>query len=177
MSVPKKNYPNPGPPRGAEMAGMKKNWQPTWEVQKWHKSADHLAGLVPDEIVSIEDNLLMNAGITALLTLLIGGGGTAFNLANCHLGVGNSSTAAAPTQTDLLGTSKVRQVVDSAPSRTAQTITFVATFGSSAGNFAWEEFGVFNASSGGTMLSRKVSSLGTKASGATWVLTITLVIS
>lgn len=163
------------------MAGMKKkaqkNWKPLYTVEKWHDSADHLAGLTPDEIVSFEDNLLMNAGITLLLNLLIGAGGNAFNVTNGHLGVGNSSTAPAATQTDLLGTSKVRQVVDSAPTRAAQTLTFKATFGSAAGNFAWEEFGVFNASSGGTMLSRKVSSLGTKASGSTWVLTVTLAVS
>ena len=155
---------------------MKKNWKPIYTVEKWHDSADHLAGRTPDEVVSFEGNLLMNAGITALLTLLIGGGGTTFAAANCYLGVGNSSTAAAATQTDLLGTSKERVAADTV-TRASQTVTFVATFGSSVGNFAWEEFGVFNAAAAGTMLSRKVSALGTKASGSTWVLTITLVIS
>ena len=154
-----------------------KNWKPAWKVEKWYRSANLTRGLPPDEIVEFEGNLLANAGITAMLNLLIGAGGTAFNAANCHLGVGNSSTAAAAAQTDLQGSSKERKVVDGAPSQGSQIITFVATFGSANGNFAWEEFGIFNASSGGTMLSRKVSSLGTKASGATWVLTVTLTIS
>ena len=153
-----------------------KNWKPVWTVEKWNKSADHLAGLAPDEVVSFAGNLLMNAGITALLTLLIGGGGTTFASANCYLGVGNSSTVEADTQTDLLGTSKERAATTSV-ARASQTVTFIATFGPSAGNFAWEEFGVFNAAAGGTMLSRKVAALGTKADGATWVLTVTLIVS
>jgi hypothetical protein len=154
-----------------------KNWQPVWTVDKWYNSDDFERGLPPNETVTFEGNVLTNAGITALLTLLIGGGGTPFNSSNCHLGVGNSSTAENPSQTDLQGSSKERKIVDSAPSRTAQTLTFVSTFGPTNANFSWNEFGIFNAASGGTMLSRKVSSLGTKASGSTWVLTVTLTIS
>ena len=153
---------------------MGKNWHAAYKLEKY---SDSDLGREPDEVIEFDDNLLMNAGITALLTLLIGGGGTAFSAANGYLGVGNSSAAAAAAQTDLQGASKTRVIVDSAPSRSSQTLTFVATFGSAVANFAWEEVGIFNAGSGGTMLSRRVSSLGTKASGATWILTITLTIS
>ena len=36
---------------------------------------------------------------------------------------------------------------------------------------------MFNGSSGGRMLNRKVEALGTKASGTTWALTVTLSIA
>ena len=96
-----------------------------------------------------------------------------FSNANAHLGVGTSSTAHDPAQTDLLGGSKARKAMDlTYPQRTANVVTWRATFGESEGNFAWNERGVFNAASGGQMLSRKVVSLGTKASGS-WQLTCT----
>ena len=63
------------------------------------------------------------------------------------------------------------------PTRTANAIDFKASFGSSVGNFAWAEWGVFNHASTGVMLNRKVEALGTKASGSTWVLTVTLTIA
>lgn len=153
-------------------------WHAAYKLEKYSDAdgQDDIAGREPDEVIEFEGNLLMNAGITVLLNLLIGGGGTDFDDPDGYLGVGNSSTAAAATQTDLQGASKERIAVAS-PTRTDQTLTFVATFGPSNGNFAWEEVGIFNGSSGGTMLSRRVSSLGTKASGATWVLTVTLTIS
>ena len=133
--------------------------------------------VTPDEVIEWDGNLMMNAGINVMLDLLIGAAGTDFDNTNGYLGVGNSSTAPAATQTDLIGTSTARVILDALASIALETLTFVATFGSAVGNFAWEEVGIFNAASGGTMLTRSVSSLGTKASGATWVLTITLTIS
>ena len=53
----------------------------------------------------------------------------------------------------------------------------LAAFGSADANHNWNEFAVFNASSGGTMLNRKVSSQGTKASGQTWTLDLAITIS
>ena len=161
-------YPNPGPPAGFSP------WHTAYKLEKYN---DGKLDREPDEVIAFEGNLLMNAGINVLLDLLIGAAGTDFDDSNGYLGVGNSSTAAAATQTDLQGASKTRVVIDALASISGQTLTFVATFGSAVANFAWEEVAVFNASSGGTMLSRRVSSLGTKASGATWILTITLTIS
>ncbi|KKK88164.1 hypothetical protein LCGC14_2745950, partial [marine sediment metagenome] len=147
-------------------------WHAAYKLEKYNKGLGPERPQEPDEVIEFESNLLMNAGITVLLGLLIGDGSTDFDDTNGYLGVGNSSTAAGATQTDLQGASKTRVNVDSIPTRSSQTLTFVATFGSAVANFAWEEVGIFNASSGGTMLSRRVSSLGTKASGATWVLTV-----
>lgn len=56
------------------------------------------------------------------------------------------------------------------PSLAGQTLTWQAVFASADANFAWREFGVANASGGTTLLNRKVSPQGTKASGQTWTL-------
>jgi hypothetical protein len=92
----------------------------------------------------------VTAGITALLNLLIGAGGTAFNNANAYLGIGDSTTAAAIGQTDLQAASnKVRQAMDSTyPQVSGNVVTFRATFGTGAGNFSIQEQGTFNASGG-----------------------------
>ena len=123
---------------------------------------------------------LVNLARDIICDALIGGGTyTAFNNANAYLGVGDSTTAYAAAQTDLqAATNKHREAMDATyPSRAANVITFVSTFETADANFAWEEWGVFNASSGGQMLSRKVESLGTKTSAATWELTVTLTIT
>ena len=60
---------------------------------------------------------------------------------------------------------------------TYRALTFRSLFGTGDANFAWNEWGVFNASSSGTMLNRKVESLGTKTSAQSWQLTVTLTIA
>lgn len=124
-------------------------------------------------------NLLVNAGINLLEDLLIGAGGTVYSNANAYIGVGDSTTAAAATQTDLQAASnKVRQAMDTGyPTRASQVLTFRATFGTSQANFSIQECAVFNASTAGTMLNRKVADLGTKTSASTLQLTITITIS
>jgi len=155
-------------------------WQPRIELRKYRTPAgEDIAGLDPVEVIVEEGNLLTTAGATALLTLLIGGGGSAFNNANSYLGVGDSTTAAAVGQTDLqAATNKLRKAMDAGyPQVSAGTVTWRATFGTSDANWAWQEWGVFNAAAAGTMLNRKVTSLGTKTSAATWQLTVTVTIS
>jgi len=121
---------------------------------------------------------LTDAGRRLMLDKLIGAAGTVFDGTNSYLGTGDSSTAFAASQTDLQAASnKAREIVDSAPTRSTDTLTFIATMEAADNNFAWNEVGAFNASSGGTMLSRLVQSLGTKASPAVWTLTYTLQIT
>lgn len=131
-------------------------------------------------VSEIEGNVLLNEGITLLLNLLIGAGGTAYNNANTYLGVGDSTTAASASQTGLQAATNKTYVAMSAtyPQVSGQTVTFRSAFGSSSANYAWEEFTVVNASTDtGTNLNRKVSSQGTKASGQTWTLDLTLTVS
>lgn len=119
---------------------------------------------------------LTTAGKSLIAARLVGTGANAVDTTNGYLGVGDSNTAFAVGQTDLQAASnKLRKQLTSS-SASAADMTFVATFGSSDANFAWAEFGVFNASSSGTMLCRKVASHGTKASGDSWTLTVVVTV-
>lgn len=101
---------------------------------------------------------------------------TPFNNTNSYIGVGDSTTAYAAGQTDLqAATNKLRKAMDATyPSGGSNVITFRSTFATTDANWAWQEWGVFNASSAGTMLNRKVESLGTKTSAQTWQFTVVL---
>lgn len=105
----------------------------------------------------------------------IGEAVTEFNNANAYLGVGDSTTVFAAGQTDLqAATNKLRKAMDATyPQRSANVLTFKSTFATGDANFAWEEWGVFNASTAGTMMNRKVESLGIKTSAQSWAFTVT----
>lgn len=126
----------------------------------------------PYETVVGDFNAMVDAGINAALLLLVGGGGTAYSNANAYLGVGDSSTAWATTQTDLqAATNKLRKAMKATyPVTGTKKQTFQSDFLTGEANWVWNEWAIFNASTAGTMLSRKVEALGTKASG-TWTLT------
>jgi len=143
----------------------------------------------PVSVEEVEDNLLMYGGASCLWEALIGatrtGNQLPFDNTNAYLGVGDSTTAEAATQTDLqASTNKLRKAMDATyPQHTdattsgAASIIYKSTFGTSDANFAWQEWGLFNASSTGRMLNRKVASLGTKTSAASWAFTVTLSLS
>lgn len=119
---------------------------------------------------------LTDAGRNFMVQSTIAAAATPFSNANSYIGVGDSTTAFAAGQTDLQAASnKLRKAMDATyPSGGSNVITFRSTFATGDANFAWQEWGVFNASSAGTMLSRKVESLGTKTSAQTWQFTVTL---
>jgi hypothetical protein len=120
---------------------------------------------------------ITNAGLAAIADA-IAGTGTLFDNANAYIGVGNGTTAFANTQTDLQGTSKVRSAVDDGyPTVSGAAITYRATFSESQANFAWQEWGIFNASTGGDMLNRVVENNSTKLNTQVWVLEVTLTLS
>ena len=161
-------------------------WEARWRLEKRHEDIDSFGGsseefherFEPYEVIEGEGNILVNAGIQLMLDLLIGAGGTVYSNANAHIGVGDSTTAAAAGQTDLqAATNKLRKAMEATyPSRASQTLTFRSVFGSSDANWDWEEWAIFNASSSGTMLNRKVQDFGTKTTGS-WTLTVTVTIS
>ena len=126
----------------------------------------------------IPGNILVTSGLQLLEDLLIGAGGTVFSNANARIGVGDSSTAAAIGQTDLqAATNKFRRVMEATfPRRSGTTVSWKSSFATGEANFAWNEWAVFNAASAGTMLNRKVESLGTKSSGV-WTLEVAITIS
>lgn len=150
-----------------------------WTIRKYADDAAYQADQ-PFEVSEFEGNMLLNEGIAELLDLLCGlGTPTAFSNANAYLGVGESSAAEAATQTGLQGSTKTYKAMEAGyPSRASQTVTFRSVFGSTDANIAWNEFTVVNASSDtGDNLNRKVSAQGTKASGQTWTLDLSLTIS
>ena len=117
---------------------------------------------------------LTTAGLQFLVQAITGQG-QFFNAANARLGVGNGTTAFSASQTDLRGASKLRKPMDEGyPVVNANEITFKSTFGTEDANFAWTEWGVFNASSGGVMLNRVLESNGTKQDNQTWILEVTI---
>ena len=121
---------------------------------------------------------LVDAGRNHLAGILIGEALTDFNNANAHIGVGNSSTAFSAAHTDLQGGSKTRKAMDvTYPTRATNVLTFRSTFATGEGNHAWDEWGIFNASSAGTMFSRKVEALGTKTSAQSWQITCALTLT
>jgi hypothetical protein len=151
------------------------------------------AGVTP-EVDEREGNLLMYGGASCLWQCLIGNGTatagqslTYFNNSLSAIGVGDSSTAAAATQTNVQAASnKLRVAMDATyPQHTdattsgAASIAFRSTFSTSQANFAWQEWAVFNSATDATgrMLQRKVESLGTKTSSSTWTLTVTLTLA
>lgn len=124
---------------------------------------------------------LTNAGRDFIAADIIGESVTEFNNANAYLGVGDSTTAFAATQTNLqAATNKLRKAMEATyPTRSVNVLTFRSLFGTGDANFAWQEWGVFNnvTDGSGTMLSRKVESLGTKTSAQSWQLTATITVT
>lgn len=148
--------------------------------------------VTPFESFEIEGNLLTIGGASIQWQTLIGNGTTTagqeltyFNNAQAAIGVGDSTTAAADTQTALQAATNrlykamdatYPQHTDSDSSAGAKSIVFRSTFATTDANFAWQEWCVSNSATHNTgrTLNRKVESLGTKTAAATWVLTITL---
>lgn len=126
---------------------------------------------------------LTQTGWEHIASLLIGDGvKTAYNNNSAYLGVGDGTDAFVNTQQDLTGTNKKRMPMDdspvSYPTRTANVITFRATFGTGDANFTWNEDGIFNHATNVTdcMLTRAKETLITKTSAVSVVFTKTLTI-
>jgi hypothetical protein len=148
-------------------------------------------GVRPYETTELVGNLITNAGWTRLMNLLTAQGGTqALTSTAVRIGVGNSNTAEAYTDTDLGAaagsTNRFFQPVSGSGSLGTRTLAFSATFGTADGNFAWNEFGLDvgtpTVTSGTTvnalLFNHKAGiAQGTKASGQTWTATATLTFS
>lgn len=175
---------------------MRPRWRVTTTVDKYNgdwtaeQIASGEAAHAFAERVETHGNLLTIGGCSALWERLIGTGVTAFSNSTAVLGVGDSTTAAADTQTDLqAATNKTYKGMDSTyPTHTdstsssgAKTITFRATFGTSDANHRWREWAVGNGTTTiGRMLNRKVEDLdggSAKTSAQSWQLTITIALA
>jgi hypothetical protein len=116
------------------------------------------------------DNLVVTAG-KVLIASRIANSGTAPS----HIGVGSSNTPAALTQTALVAQVSSR-VACSIVSSTGAIARFTSTFAPGASTGTLQEAGLFNASTGVTMISRIAFGAITKAAGDTlivnWYLTV-----
>jgi hypothetical protein len=161
------------------------NWRCRWQLEKYAedigvyrgREADFYRRCVPCEVLAGEGNCLLNSGINEMWDLICGDSANHFNGTYATIGVGDSTTAAAATQTDLqAATNKTYLGMDSGyPTSTSQQATFRASFGAGSANYAWNEW-VVKHSSSGVCLNRKMESLGTK-SGGTWTLSVTITLS
>lgn len=146
--------------------------------------------VTPYETVEAPGNLLTTAGLNRITSLIIAAGGQGVTNTAARLGTGNSATAAAVGQTDLQAaagsTNRWFQIMDATyPTQANGVLTFRSTFASADGNYAWSEWGVdvgtptvtSSAVVSALLLNRAVQSLGTKVSGASWVLTTTITLS
>ena len=101
---------------------------------------------------------------------------TPLDNANCRVGIGDSTTAAAKGQTDLqAATNKVYLAQDPGyPLRVAEVITYKVTAEASVANYVWNEF-LFSDGSPGTAWARFVQAINggvAKVSGQIWTLQI-----
>jgi hypothetical protein len=143
----------------------------------------------PDLIAETTGNLLLRGGASLIWETLRGAGTTAttaakkyFN-ATAALGVGNSTAAAAATQTALQGGSQsYKALTGGFPTHTTGStaatvvdIVYKSTWGLSEGNFAWNEFALANKATTANrrLFNRKQQALITKTSAASATLQVT----
>lgn len=174
-------------------------WTPVATVEKWtedqvknaEKNGIPLSEITPASVERFEGNLLTTAGVTRIMALLNGAGGQAADATHSLLGVGDTSTAATTADTGLGAsagsTHQYWMPMDATyPSVSAGVLTAKSTWASADGNFAWNEWAlaVTNSSAAagaaagaGILLNHKIASMGTKASGSVWALTVTVTLS
>jgi hypothetical protein len=149
------------------MVGLQErvNWKPHWTIEKYDENGKLY------EVMDFDGNLLLNEGITEMLNLIGGIGGTAFSNANAYIGIGESTTAAVATQTGLQGSTKTYKPMDTGyPQVLNQTITYQATYGPDDANNEWQEVTIANGNSDiAKNMNRKVQDMGRKAQGTTWI--------
>lgn len=166
----------------------KANWLCQYRLSKYHQDIEAFRGreaefhqlFKPYEVIEGEGNCLLNTGIDEmwdLITGVVSGNDHIFDNSYAQIGVGDSSTAADASQTDLqAATNKTYKGMETGyPTSTSQKATFKASFGSTDANYAWNEW-VVKQSTSGKCLNRKVESLGTKSSG-TWTLEVSITLS
>lgn len=144
-------------------------------------------------------NLVVTEGLNQITQLIIGSGGVSFNITHGLVAVGDSSTAAAVSDTYVTATftsgSNCYQNPNDAswPTQSNGVINSQSTFGSSVAVFAWNGWGwaIYNGtaaanatlSAHGTgsnqavLVNHKIASLGTKGSGAAWVFSTSVTLS
>ena len=149
-------------------------------ITKYKSEEDYKKKKAYDVIVEKCENgkCLLNAGITKMWNLIIGEDAAHYDNSNSELGIGDSSTAADPTQTDLqAAVNKTwKAMAATYPQVSNQKVTFQAEFGSDDANYAWEECAV-RQTGANVLMNRIVSSKGTKSEGEVWTAKLEITLS
>ena len=123
------------------------------------------------EVVQEVPNLVVTAGKGYVASRMKDASATAMS----HMGIGSGSTAAAASDT-ALGNQLARTSLTSSTVSGADVV-YVDTFPAGTGTGAVTEAGLFNASSGGTMLCRTVFSVVNKGASDAMTITWTVTVS
>jgi hypothetical protein len=150
---------------------VKEKFKATGKLRIIHTKAD---GTVTE---SFYKNLVVNAGLDHIAGRLVDTGTDATHTIPAemsHMAIGTGSTAAAAGDTQL--GAQVARVTFDTVQVTEPSVEYTATFAPGVGTAILREAGIFNASSGGTMLCRTVFPTVTKEAGdqivISWVVTI-----
>ena len=130
-----------------------------------------LAIALNGDVVQEVDNLVVTAGKGYVASRIKDASATAMS----HMAIGSGSTAAAASDTAL--GNQLGRVSLTSTSVSSAVVTYVATFAAGTGTGAVTEAGLFNASSGGTMLCRTVFSVVNKGSADSITITWTVTVS
>lgn len=120
----------------------------------------------------VEKNLLVTAGLAFIASRMKDATATAMT----HMALGSGNTAASAGQTALVSQLGSRAAL-TATTVTSNVIEYTATFAAGVATGAVVEAGIFNASSGGTMLCRTVFGLKTKDAGDSFAMTWTITLA
>lgn len=119
-----------------------------------------------------EKNLVVTTGLNYIASRMKDASATAMT----HMALGSGTTAPAAGQTDLVTLLGARETLDST-TVTANAVAYVASFEAGDATGAVTEAGIFNASSGGTMLCRTKFNVVNKAADDTMTVTWTITLS
>lgn len=124
-----------------------------------------------------EDVLLKNLVVDTGLNFIVKRMKDATADVMSHMSLGTGTTAAAAADTTLQTEISGGRVSLTSTSVTANQITYIASFAAGVGTGAVTEAGIFNASTGGTMLCRTVFPVVNKQSGDSMTVTWTVTVS
>jgi len=135
------------------------------------KLTGKLSIAINGEVVQEVPNLVVTAGKGYVASRMKDDSATAMS----HMGIGSGSTAAAASDT-ALGSQLARTSLTSTTVSGADVV-YVDTFPAGTGTGAVTEAGIFNASSGGTMLCRTVFDVVNKGASDAMTITWTVTVS
>lgn len=118
-------------------------------------------------------NLVVDAGLNFIVNRMKEGTATPMS----HMSLGDSTTAAAASDTTLGAEITGSRVGITTTTVAANTITYVAAFAATVGTGAITESGIFNSSTAGTLLCRTVFPVVNKQEGDSMTVTWTVTVS